>query len=82
VRGAGALALAALRALPRVVDHRGRGGIKVGVVLQWVIDTSTILAAAETYLLITRLTGWDLDTYQEWFAATAVCLTQVPQGNP
>ena len=26
------------------------------------------LAAAETYLLITRLTGWDLDTYQHWLA--------------
>jgi AcrR family transcriptional regulator len=39
--------------------------------LDWLIDTTTILAAAETYLLITRLTGWDLDTYQNWL--TAVC---------
>src|SRR5207237_8313424 len=29
--------------------------------LTWLIDTSNILAAAETYLLITRITGWDLD---------------------
>jgi hypothetical protein len=26
--------------------------------------------APETYLLITRLTSWDLDTYQDWFATT------------
>jgi AcrR family transcriptional regulator len=38
------------------------------------IDTTTILAAAETYLLITRLTGWDLDTYQDWLAATCTTL--------
>ena len=38
--------------------------------LDWLIDTTTILAAAETYLLITRLTDWDLDTYQGWLATT------------
>jgi hypothetical protein len=49
--------------------------------LEWLIDTSAILAAAETYLLITRLTGWDLDTYQDWLATTAARLTQVPEEN-
>jgi AcrR family transcriptional regulator len=29
-------------------------------------------AAAETYLLITRMLGWDLDTYQEWLATTGI----------
>ena len=29
--------------------------------LGWLIDTASILAAAETYLLITRVNGWDLD---------------------
>ena len=38
--------------------------------LAWLIDTASILGAAETYLLITRLTGWDLDAYQDWLAAT------------
>ena len=26
----------------------------------WLIDTTSIVAAAETYLLITRITGYDL----------------------
>jgi AcrR family transcriptional regulator len=43
--------------------------------LDWLTDTSTILAAAETYLLTTRLTGWDLDTYQHWLAATCTRLS-------
>ena len=38
--------------------------------LDWLIETSTIVGSAETYLLITRLTGWDLDTYQNWLATT------------
>src|SRR5258708_36114850 len=38
--------------------------------LNWLIDTTSILAAAETYLLITRMTGWDLDTYEHRLAAT------------
>ncbi len=42
--------------------------------LNWLIDTTSILAAAETYLLITRMTGWDLDTYENWLAATCTRL--------
>lgn len=38
--------------------------------LDWLIETSTIVGSAETYLLITRLTGWDLDSYQNWLATT------------
>jgi hypothetical protein len=38
--------------------------------LDWLIEISTIVGGAETYLLITRLTGWDLDTYQDWLATT------------
>jgi hypothetical protein len=36
---------------------------------------------AETYLLITRLTGWDLDTYQGWLATTFARLARVADGN-
>ena len=42
--------------------------------LNWLIDTTGILAAAETYLLITRMIGWDLDTYENWLAATCTRL--------
>ena len=42
------------------------------------IDTSNILAAAETYLLITRITGWDLDAYERWLVHTTSQLTVSP----
>lgn len=45
------------------------GLLDPAVDLDWLIDTTSILAAAETYLLITRMTTWDLDTYQDWLAA-------------
>ena len=32
--------------------------------LDWLTDTTSILAAAETYLLSARLAGWDLDAWQ------------------
>ncbi len=46
--------------------------------LDWLIDTAALLAAAETYLLITRMTSWDLDTYQNWLAATFTRLSAPP----
>ena len=49
--------------------------------LQWLIDTSTILDAAETYLLITRLMGWDLDAYENWLATTGARLARIADGN-
>ena len=52
-----------------------------GLDLDWLIDTSTILAAAETYLLITRLTNWDLDAYQDWLVTTGTRLTQAAERN-
>ena len=48
--------------------------------LDWLIDTAA-LAAAGTYLLITRMTSWDLDTYQNWLAATFIRLSAPPTGN-
>jgi hypothetical protein len=50
--------------------------------LDWLIDTTSILAAAETYLLITRLTGWDLDTYQNWLATTCTRLATPAEKQP
>ena len=46
------------------------GLLAPGTDLTWLIDTTTVLVAAETYLLVTRMLGWDLDTYQAWVAAT------------
>ncbi len=47
--------------------------------LAWLIDTASILAAAETYLLITRMNGWDLDGYQDWLTVT---LTRLATAAP
>jgi AcrR family transcriptional regulator len=55
--------------------------------LDWLIDTTTLLGAAETYLLITRMIGWDLDTYQDWLVTSMTRLAAVggaaaPAGRP
>jgi hypothetical protein len=46
------------------------GLLPPGTDLAWLIDTASVIAAAETYLLVTRMLGWDLDTYQAWVAST------------
>jgi AcrR family transcriptional regulator len=57
---------------------RDDGLLEAAVDLVWLIDTASFLGAAETYLLITRMAGWDLDTYQEWLAATWRRLARLP----
>jgi AcrR family transcriptional regulator len=54
------------------------GLLDPAVDLAWLIDTSSILSSAETYLLITRMTGWDLDAYQDWLAVTSARLSAPP----
>jgi hypothetical protein len=46
------------------------GLLPPGTDLAWLIDTSAVLVAAETYLLVTRMLGWDLDAYEAWVAVT------------
>jgi AcrR family transcriptional regulator len=43
--------------------------------LAWVIDTASILGSAETYLVITRMLGWDLDEYENWLGTTSARLS-------
>lgn len=57
------------------------GLLDPGIDVTWLIDTTSILAAAETYLLITRMMGWDLDAYQAWAAATFTRLMTPPAGT-
>ncbi len=45
--------------------------------LDWLIDTTILLGAAETYLLITRMLAWDLDTYQDWLVTSMTRLAAV-----
>lgn len=50
--------------------------------LDRITDTSSLLAAAETYLLITRMLGWNLDTYQAWLRATLTQIAADSISNP
>ena len=43
--------------------------------LAWVIDTASILGSAETYLVSTRMLGWDLDEYETWLVTTTARLS-------
>ena len=38
--------------------------------LEWLTETATLVAHAETFLLIGHTTGWDSDTYREWLVTT------------
>jgi hypothetical protein len=56
------------------------GLLDPAVDLTWLIDTTALLAAAETYLLITRMMAWDLDAYEAWAIATFTRLMTPPPG--
>ena len=58
------------------------GLLPPGADLTWLIDTTTVLVAAETYLLVTRMLGWDLDSYEAWVAATLTRLLTGPGDIP
>ena len=51
------------------------GLLDPGVDLAWVIDTASVLGSAETYLVITRMLGWDLDEYENWLVTTSARLS-------
>ena len=38
--------------------------------VDWLVETSTVLAAAETRLLITRTLRWDRDAFRDWIMVT------------
>ena len=49
--------------------HRD-GLLEPTVDLEWLTETATLLAHAETYLLIRRTTGWKGDAYRDWLVET------------
>jgi AcrR family transcriptional regulator len=56
------------------------GLLPAGADLAWLIDTASVISAAETYLLVTRMHGWDLDAYQEWLGLTLTRLVASGSG--
>jgi AcrR family transcriptional regulator len=63
---------AATRRIQEIFWHRmaDDGMLDRAADLDWLINTSTFLAGADTYLLITRMTDWDLDAYERWLTMT------------
>jgi AcrR family transcriptional regulator len=50
------------------------GLLDPGVDLAWLIDTARVRGGAATYVLITRMRGWDLDAYENWLVTTSTRL--------
>lgn len=50
------------------ISHDGL--LAPSVDLDWLTDTATLTAHAETYLLIGKTVGWDIDTYRDWLHTT------------
>ena len=46
------------------------GLLPPSVDLEWFSETATLVAHAETYLLIGKTTGWDSETYRDWLVTT------------
>jgi AcrR family transcriptional regulator len=46
------------------------GLLTAGADLDWLSETATLLAHADTYLLIRATTAWDVSHYQQWLATT------------
>jgi AcrR family transcriptional regulator len=38
--------------------------------IDWLAETATLLAHAETYLLLRKTIAWDIDTYRAWLEST------------
>ena len=52
------------------VDRCDDGLLSPGCDLAWLADTTSVLAHAETYLLMRETLGTTPDEYEKWLAAT------------
>lgn len=46
------------------------GLLPTSIDLEWLTETATLLAHAETYLLLAKTADWNNDTYREWLTTT------------
>lgn len=46
------------------------GLVAPAIDIEWLAETAAVVAHAETYVLLRRTTGWDVDTYRDWLATT------------
>lgn len=49
--------------------------------VRWLTDTGSVLGAAETYLMIVRMLGWDLDAYERWLVVSWTRLAEAAGRN-
>lgn len=49
--------------------------------LDWLVDTASVISAAETHLLVVRTFGWDLEVYQQWLHQTLARLVHTGVGS-
>lgn len=56
--------------------HRD-GLVSRSIDLEWLTETATLTAHAETYLLIGKANGWDVDSYRSWLVTTWTRLAEV-----
>jgi AcrR family transcriptional regulator len=52
-----------------------------GCDLDWLASTGALLGQAETYLLLSRTTGWDVSTYETWLHTTWTRLAHFAPGH-
>jgi AcrR family transcriptional regulator len=52
----------------RRIDEDGL--LPAGCDVEWLIETATLLAHADTYLLLRRTTEWNVDGYRKWLELT------------
>jgi AcrR family transcriptional regulator len=72
----------------RRIDEDGL--LPTGCDTEWLTETATLLAHADTFLLLRRTTGWDISVYQEWLERTwtrlvtssASPVSEVPVARP
>lgn len=55
----------------------GDGLLPAGCDLDWLADTATVLAHADTYVLLTKTSTWDIITYKAWLTTTWSRLCEV-----
>jgi AcrR family transcriptional regulator len=60
---------------------RADGLLQPDVDVEWVIATSSLLGAPETYLLMTRTLRWDLGAYRDWRYRTWLHLAKTPTSS-
>ena len=62
----------ATRQAMREFWHRahGDGLLPRPIDLEWLTETATLLAHAETFLLLEKTAGWSIETYRDWLVVT------------